>query len=105
MAAPVLQSVQTLGRQLESTGPPETATITGASMSEVYQLAQRLTSLSQRSSTGDIAIPGNGSGGVSNRQDLRAHFVGGLRRPMSIGSVTYTWPLIGLHVYPDHLEF
>jgi len=47
----------------------------------------------------------NGSGGVSSREDLRAHFVGGLRRPTSIGSVTYTWPLIGLYVYSDHLEF
>ena len=42
---------------------------------------------------------------MSNREGLKAHFVGGLRRPKSIGSVTYTWPLIGLYVYSDHLEF
>lgn len=42
---------------------------------------------------------------MSNREGLQAHFVGGLRRPTSIGSVTYTWPLIGLYVYRDRLEF
>ena len=42
---------------------------------------------------------------MSNREGLDAHFVGGLRRPTSVGSVTYTWPLIGLYVYADRLEF
>lgn len=42
---------------------------------------------------------------MSNSQGLQAHFVGGLRRPAYVGSVTYTWPLIGLYVYPDRLEF
>jgi len=42
---------------------------------------------------------------MSNRDGLQAHFVGGLRRPTSVGSVTCTWPLIGLYVYPDRLEF
>jgi hypothetical protein len=36
---------------------------------------------------------------------LLAHFIGGLRRPLAIGSVTYTWPLIGLYVYADRFEF
>ena len=36
---------------------------------------------------------------------LLAHFVGGLRRPLAIGAVTYTWPLIGLYVYGDRFEF
>ena len=35
----------------------------------------------------------------------KAHFVGGLRRPLGSGSVTYSWPLIGLYVFPDHFEF
>ena|ERR1700688_1911446 len=42
---------------------------------------------------------------MSNREGLLAHFVGGLRRPTSVGSLTYTWPLIGLYVYPGRLEF
>ena len=42
---------------------------------------------------------------MSDPEDLRAPFVGGLRRPTAIGSVTYTWPLIGLYVYSNHLEF
>jgi hypothetical protein len=36
---------------------------------------------------------------------LLAHFVGGLRRPLAVGSVTYTWPLIGLYVYAERFEF
>jgi hypothetical protein len=42
---------------------------------------------------------------VSSKETLLVHFVGGLRRPTLVGSVTYSWPLIGLYVYPDHLEF
>ena len=42
---------------------------------------------------------------MNARQGLQAHFVGGLRRPASIGSLSYTWPLIGLYVYPDCFEF
>jgi hypothetical protein len=30
---------------------------------------------------------------MSNREGLQAHFVGGLRHPTSVGSVTYTWHL------------
>lgn len=31
--------------------------------------------------------------------------MGGLRRPAWIGSITYSWPLIGLYVYDDRFEF
>ena len=42
---------------------------------------------------------------MTNNEALQAHFVGGLRRPASIGSVNYSWPLIGLYVYPHRFEF
>ena len=34
-----------------------------------------------------------------------AHFIGGLRRPAWVGSITLSWPLVGLYVYDDRLEF
>jgi hypothetical protein len=42
---------------------------------------------------------------VSGSELLQGHFVGGLRRPGSIGTITYSWPLIGLYLYSKHLEF
>lgn len=40
-----------------------------------------------------------------NREGTEYHFVGGLRRPARIGSVTYSWPLVGLYVFADRFEF
>ena len=42
---------------------------------------------------------------MSRSERLLAHFIGGLRRPAGVGSVSYSWPLIGLYVFADHLEF
>lgn len=33
------------------------------------------------------------------------YFVGGLRRPLRVGSYTLTWPLVGLYVFDNRLEF
>ncbi len=40
-----------------------------------------------------------------NREGTEYHFVGGLRRPARIGSVTYSWRLVGLYVFADRFEF
>ncbi len=95
----------TQGWELVLTERPDVAITIEASMWGAFQLGPPSTSQFPANSTEGTAIPGNGGGGVSNSEPLRAHFVGGLRRPASIGSVTYSWPLIGLYIYSNHLEF
>ena len=42
---------------------------------------------------------------MTRPEESLEHFVGGLRRPLAFGSITYSWPLIGLYVYADRFEF
>jgi len=51
------------------------------------------------------SVEGHNLGEMNDREKPQLHFVGGLRRPAAVRSVTYSWPLVGLYIYSDRLAF